>query len=278
MTKRTISAIALAAGMAFGTYAIAQNEAQTGQADQNRQESRTSDRDFHRDLQQANSPDKLFILTTAVGNECEIQMSQAAAEHSQSEQVKQLAQRMVQDHQKLAQQLQPIAQQQGVTIPQALPALEQQKLQVLSSLQGSDFDQAYLSDLKADHAANVSKFEDEAKLAKDNQLKQFAAQALPTLQEHQQMVSQAAVAVGLPSGMEAQPAGLRMHGEAGGANGNTGAEMNGNNSGTSGSGTAPGNGRAPQSGESGGIGGGAAGVQQPHSSSGAGSGTNDTGK
>jgi len=100
----------------------------------------------------------------------------------------------------------------GWQLAKGLPSFHQQQLRIFQSLSGRDFDQRYISHLKACHAAAVSMYSDEAQLAKNQQIKDYAAKTLPTIQEHSQHIQQAAVALGLPSGMEAQPAGARMRG------------------------------------------------------------------
>lgn len=165
---------------------------------------------IRQEIQKADTPDKLFLLGTAMGNQMEIKWAQVAQQKSQNAQVKQVADAIVRDHQQLAQDLQKLIEQNGLTTPQHIPPLYDQAIQVLQSQSGDQFDQFFLSCVKAAHQANVSRFEDQAKIAKDPAVKQFASQYLPTLQAHSQMVQQAAVAVGLPSGAEAQPAGSRI--------------------------------------------------------------------
>ncbi len=173
----------------------------TGQEDHQR---------MRQEIQKADTPDKLFLLGTAMGNQMEIKWAQVAQQKSQNPQVKQVADAIVKDPQQLAQDLQKLIEQQGLTTPQNIPPLYDQAIQVLQSQSGDQFDQFFLSGVKAAHAASISRFEDEAKIAKDPAVKQFASQYLPTLQAHGQMVQQAAVAVGLPSGAEAIPAGSRI--------------------------------------------------------------------
>jgi len=163
-------------------------------------------------VRSANDADKLFLVNAAIDNECEIQLGRIAQQKSQDPQVKQIAERMVRDHEKASQQLRQTAQQANLQIPQSssLPELKQQELTVFRSLDGKDFDKQYISHLRAGHAKDVSKYQDVSQMAKNDQVKQFASQTLPTLQQHQQHVEQAAMALGMPSGMEAQPAGARI--------------------------------------------------------------------
>jgi len=165
----------------------------------------------------------------------EMQLAQAAQQKSQNQQVKQLAQRIQQDHQQMAQALQKVIEQQGLQSPQSLSLEKQHALQVMQSQSGEDFDKCFLSAMKCDHAKDVSKFEDMSKIAKDDAVKQFASQQLPTLQQHYQQVQQTAVACGLPSGTEASPAGARIPGSGNGTSGGTSGGTNGGtSSGTSG--------------------------------------------
>jgi len=190
-------------------------------------------REMMQALQAANDPDKFFVVEAAIDNAFEVQLSQIAQQKAQDPQVKQIAQRMIQDHQQANQQLQQTAQGLGLTVPQTLPMIKQHELQIYQQLSGQDFDKQYLSCLKAGHAKDVSKFQDVSQTAKNDQVKQFAQQQLPILQQHAQQVQQAAVAVGLPSGNEAMTAGSRMSGSSSsGASGSSGTS--GSSSGSSG--------------------------------------------
>jgi putative membrane protein len=204
--------------------------------------------------------DKLFVVMAAIDNEFEIQAGQAAQQKSQNEQVKQIAQKMVDDHTKAKQQLQSVAQQLQVQLPEQLPRMKQSTLQVMNALPADQFDKHYLAHLQAAHAKDVTKFNSCSQLSQNDQVKQFAQQQLPVLQQHFAHVNQTAQAMGLPSGMEAVQAGAKIqsdsghgaHGATGSGSGSSGAGASGSGSsgsgasGTSGSGS-PGSGGAGQS-------------------------------
>jgi putative membrane protein len=61
----------------------------------------------------------------------------------------------------------------------------------LEKLQGAAFDKAYMDDMVKDHKKDVKDFQKQSKSAKDPEVKNFAAQTLPTLQEHLQMAEAA---------------------------------------------------------------------------------------
>ncbi len=59
---------------------------------------------------------------------------------------------------------------------------------------------------------DVTKFQAADKLLQNDQLKQFASQTLPKLQQHTQHVQQVATAIGLPDASQAVQAGARPGG------------------------------------------------------------------
>lgn len=132
--------------------------------------------------------DENFLKCAALDNQFEIQLSQMAQSQAQDEKVKQLAQQMITDHTQATEKLKEVAQKKQVQVPSDLPELKKEELQAFQSLQGSEFDQAYLSCLKVAHAKDVTAFSEKAKNAKDQDIKQFAAALLPKLQEHRQHI------------------------------------------------------------------------------------------
>jgi len=156
--------------------------------------------------------DRLFVLNTAIGNQFEMSLAQMAQQKSQDQQVKQLAERILQDHQQAGQQLQQVAQKLQVEVPQGLPSVKQQELQIIGGMESKMFDQKFVSCMDEHHAKDVTCFRNTAQTAQSPDVKQFASQTLPKLQEHWQLTKRTATAVGLPSDNEAQPAGGRIQG------------------------------------------------------------------
>jgi len=54
----------------------------------------------------------------------------------------------------------------------------------LSKPNGDAFDRAYMQDMVKDHIKDVAEFQHESKSGKDSDIRNFASQTLPTLQEH----------------------------------------------------------------------------------------------
>lgn len=131
--------------------------------------------------------ERKFLEEAAIGGMAEVQMGQLASQNAQSDQVKQFGQRMVTDHGKANDQLKQIASAKGVTLPTDLDAKHKRDHDRLAKLNGADFDRAYMKMMVSDHKKDVSDFRNEAKSAKDAEVKSFASSTLPTLEEHLRM-------------------------------------------------------------------------------------------
>jgi putative membrane protein len=160
-----------------------------------------------------------FVSDAAVGGMKEIYLSERALDVSTNADVKDLARHMVKDHRAANKKLEKIATSEGLTFPAtntfsaddptwSNPQLANPEnikgaqlltltnlpyrsdylaVQSAKSLVGSEFDQAYVRDMVADHAAAVSEFEAAAQNLTDIKLKKFATRTLPTLRYHAQM-------------------------------------------------------------------------------------------
>jgi putative membrane protein len=247
MVRRTMCAAAIAAAMAFGGQALAQDEDRAGAAGATGAQAAGARQAGQSDADM--TPDKFFIKHAIINDMCEQQLAQLAQQKSQSPEVKQIAQKIMQDHAKGMQQAKQVAQQLGVDVPQQLPAEKQEMLQVFQNLSGQEFDQHYLSHQKAAHAKDVMKYRDVAKMAKNEQVKQYAQEQLPMLQQHFQQVM-AAAGEQMPSDHRAQPAGSRMGADDNAPARSGGAAGGARGDGSSGSSQVPGNEPGPNAGQS----------------------------
>lgn len=113
-----------------------------------------------------------------------MELGKLATEKASSDDVKKFGQRMVDDHSKANDQLKQLASSKGIEIPNALSAKEKATKSRLEKLSGEQFDKAYMNDMVKDHTQDVSEFKKESTSAKDSDVKSFASQTLPTLEEH----------------------------------------------------------------------------------------------
>jgi len=130
------------------------------------------------------SADQNFVKKAAEGGMAEVELGNLAKEKASSSEVKQFAQRMVDDHTKANDQLKSIASEKGVTLPTSLDSKDQALKDRLSSLSGEQFDRTYMDNMVKDHTKDVSEFRKEANSGKDPDVKSFADKTLPTLESH----------------------------------------------------------------------------------------------
>jgi len=114
----------------------------------------------------------------------EVKLGQLAEEKGSSPAVKNFGRRMVQDHSKANNELKDVTSKENIPLPNEMDKSDQATYDRLSKLSGDAFDRAYARDMVKDHSKDVSEFQKEAKNGKDESIKNFAAQTLPTLQNH----------------------------------------------------------------------------------------------
>jgi putative membrane protein len=145
--------------------------------------------------------DSSFATKAAAGGMAEVKMGQLAADKSADDAVKAFGQRMVTDHSRAGDKLRDVAAKEGVSLPTDISKADQRQYERLSKLSGKDFDQAYAQAMVKDHVEDVAEFKKEAASGADVSLKQFAADTLPTLQDHLKQAKEMARTVGAPASM-----------------------------------------------------------------------------
>jgi putative membrane protein len=80
-----------------------------------------------------------------------------------------------------------VAQQENVTLPSDISKRDQATYDKLAKLSGEAFDRAYARDMVKDHQNDIAAFQQEASNGQDPQIKSFASDTLPTLQDHLKM-------------------------------------------------------------------------------------------
>lgn len=128
--------------------------------------------------------DTKFMKEAAQGGMAEVVLGQLALEKASNADVKKFGQRMVDDHSKANDKLKQLASQKNIALPQDLNAKDKATKATLENLSGEQFDQAYMKDMVKDHKKDVSDFRRESKAARDPDVKQFAADTLPILEDH----------------------------------------------------------------------------------------------
>jgi putative membrane protein len=141
----------------------------------------------------AGDGDVMFLRKAAMAGTMEIDASNLAQSRASSGQVKAFAAQMIQDHRAAEAKLQQQAQRLGVQLPATPLQKDQQALAKLGQLKGAEFDRAYAQQVGVDaHQDAVALFRKAADDAKDDGVKSFARETLPTLEHHLEMAQKMA--------------------------------------------------------------------------------------
>ena len=117
----------------------------------------------------------------------EVKLGQLAQTKGSAESVKEFGKRMETDHSKASEQLKEAASKDNITLPSSMSKSDEATYRRLSKLSGAEFDKAYAALMVKDHKKDIAAFQKEANKGKKPEIKQFASQTLPTLQDHLKM-------------------------------------------------------------------------------------------
>lgn len=146
-----------------------------------------------------------FAMRAALSDMFEIQSSQLALERSQQPQVRQFAQRMINEHQTMTNQLQSTLQQANITMtpPAQLDPEKTAMIQRLRDAGPGGFDDAYLEQQIESHETTLNLFRDYGANGDNPTLRQFAERGAPMIENH----LQTARAIDPKAGQAGGPAG-----------------------------------------------------------------------
>jgi len=136
-----------------------------------------------------------FAATAAQDGTVEVALAGLAFRKSSNAQVKQLAQRMVQDYAQSNSRLDSIVKCEGLVLPTELDSKHNATIERLNATSGSAFDSAYLKHVAEKHSKAVALFES-ASRSGDPNVAAFARKGLSMLQEHQDIADNLRVAIG----------------------------------------------------------------------------------
>jgi len=140
--------------------------------------------------------DNSFVRKAAEANYAEIQLGKLAQDKGTNSAVKDFGQRMVTDHTKAYDQLKPIASKDNITMPDRMNVKDQALYDRLSKLSGTQFDREYMRSMVKDHQSDVAEFQRESTKAKEADVRTYATNTLPVLQEHLRLAEDANAKVG----------------------------------------------------------------------------------
>jgi putative membrane protein len=140
----------------------------------------------------ASFADKAFVLQVFESDAAELKLGHLALQKSQSSDVKQLAQSIVDARIKLEDQFAPIAKALDVSKPKEPVKKDRQLISKLEELSGPQFDEEYIKAVARGNQKDVKVFNTEAQSAQYPTLLQAVKQDSGVLAQHQQVVQQVA--------------------------------------------------------------------------------------
>jgi putative membrane protein len=132
----------------------------------------------------ADIEDSKFLREAIQTRIAEVKLSEFAMHRSGDEGVRELAHRLQTESLVWLQEAAALAKDVGTGIPSAPSDEALQDLASFQRLSGQEFDAAYVSYLVADHRDAVAKFGEQTHANPNPAIADFAAKALPKLQEH----------------------------------------------------------------------------------------------
>ncbi|MGX8008921.1 DUF4142 domain-containing protein [Mesorhizobium sp. ORM8.1] len=141
-----------------------------------------------------------FVNKAAIGGMFEVDSSKIVQDKAKDQKVKDFAQKMIDDHGAANAKLQSIAGEQKLQVPAEPDAAHKSDLEKLRNT-SNGFDQPYVEMQRSAHADAVNLFQSYAKDGDNATLKAFAAETLPTLKMHQDMIEK--IASAMPSTADA---------------------------------------------------------------------------
>jgi putative membrane protein len=128
--------------------------------------------------------DKAFLKMAAVTNMTEAHLGEMAESMAAKSGIKDFGQTLAKDHTRAYEQLAVLDSQLGQPIPKGINARRDQEIERLNGLKGRRFDAQFLRDEVQDHERAVRAFRREAEHGSDQQVKAYASQVLPIVEEH----------------------------------------------------------------------------------------------
>lgn len=142
--------------------------------------------------------DLSFINDAGPGGLAEVELGRLAMGRGTNAEVKKFAQQMIEDHSKAGEKLRKLALQKQVILPSKILPQAQQTMEKLAKLSGGEFDRAYVKAMVEAHEKDVAAFDATARNGTDADVKAFAAETVPTLRHHLEMIRALAKSMNLP--------------------------------------------------------------------------------
>jgi putative membrane protein len=139
--------------------------------------------------------DKTFLKGQQETNIAEVQLGKVAIERATTETVRELAQKLMADHQKVMELNRALSTKLGLPVPEQPSAEQQATGEKIKAQTGAAFDAAYVAAQVEGHTKSISKAQQEISSGSHPEIKAFATDYAPKAQMHLQHAQAAQAAL-----------------------------------------------------------------------------------
>ncbi|MFL5472643.1 MAG: DUF4142 domain-containing protein [Gemmatimonadales bacterium] len=125
-----------------------------------------------------------FVREVNSDNQMQIELAQLARQRSKNAQVRQFAEQIITDHNRLQNQWSAMASQNGMTLHQGLGPLHKEKITNLKKASDKNFDKAYMITLIQQYSDETSYWQKEGRASQSGQVRRLVNAGLPTLEQN----------------------------------------------------------------------------------------------
>ncbi len=128
--------------------------------------------------------DTEFAVNAADAGMLEVQLGQLAMANGATPEIKQLGKTMVDEHTRSNDELKTLAMHKNISLPSVLSEESQKHYEDLAKKSGLDFDKEYAEMMVKGHKDVIDEFKEQAERGNDPDLKTWALEKLPVLEQH----------------------------------------------------------------------------------------------
>jgi putative membrane protein len=130
-------------------------------------------------------------------NTMQIELAKIARDRTNNRAVRQFAERVERDHNRLQDQWENMASRNGMKLKRGMGPRHREKVERLEDARGNNFDRVYMTIMIQQHQDEVSYWQKEGRASRSNQVRELVNRGLPTLRQHLEQAKQIGRQVGV---------------------------------------------------------------------------------
>ncbi|MES2514872.1 MAG: DUF4142 domain-containing protein [Bacteroidota bacterium] len=141
---------------------------------------------------QTSKRDKKFVACVAQSDMMEVKLAELAQTNASHAEVKGLGKKLT-DENKTS--LKSVAEKNSIPVPAGLSKKQQKMYNKMAMLKGEKFDKHYTKCMVKSHKKLLCKFKKEAKKGGNTELKEWAKNSIPTIENHKEQSQKTCIAI-----------------------------------------------------------------------------------